>query len=970
MPRMTVQDKIQPGARLGRYTVERRVEVPEIAATLYLLRHELGARHAHVARDDDNLSFGVLFPTVPQDSTGVAHILEHVALMGSRHYPVSDPFFAMIPRSLSTFMNAMTASDWTVYPFSTRNEKDFFNLLGVYLDASFFPLLREDSFRRDGHRFEFKDPADKTSELTMQGVVYNEMKGAMASAGSVLYRALGKALYPDLTYANNSGGEPKDIPGLTYENLKAFHAAHYHPSNAFFFTYGNLPLERFLEPIEAQVMSQFQPLELDVSIPDQPLFDAPRQEEVAYPSSDTAHGAQVLLAWKLGHSFDTYQNVLWNVLSDVLLGNPGAPLHRALIESGLGSALADGSGYNDSFREAAFAAGLKGLPAGQAEAVQALVLDTLRDIADDGIPDELIDSAVHQYEIAQKEVSNAGYPYGLKLMFRVLGPWLYGGDPASGLNIGAELARLASERAGGRVFEPMLQSLLENTHRVTLALNPDPELAERQAEGERQMVAELSAGFTEADRDRIVAEALRLQALQEQPDDEGALPTLSVEDIPAEVARPAYALAQEGQVTVGRVPQPTSGLVYLDVQMRLDHLTDGQLDALPLYAYALTRSGAAGEDYVALAQRIEAVSGGVSAGAGVGTGPARLDDLRPSFTLGGKALSRNAGAFVALLHDLLTAPEFTAERLSALVRQRVSGLKAAVVGNGQAFAGRLAGAQVSPAGALDERQGGLSHLHWLQGLEGERLEALPGQFKAIQSALLAAPARVCLTATPEDVSLDLSPITELFGAPTPAAPFRAELAPRVPQARTADTPVAFNVQSWQTVPYTHHDSPALMVLSRLLRSEYLLRELREKGGAYGAHASFDARDGVFTLGSYRDPHIGRTYEVYQGVADFLAGELEARVLTESILSASKSLDPLTSPDTVGRLRFFGDQAGYTPEVQEAYKAGLLAVTLDDLRRVYREHLQEGEPAYALVAGHDPNPDTERLGLRFEVQSAT
>lgn len=967
---MTVQEKLKQGAAIGRYTVERVQEVPDIAATLILLRHELGSRHAHVIRDDDNLSFAVLFPTVPQDSTGVAHILEHVALMGSQNFPVSDPFFAMIPRSLSTFMNAMTASDWTVYPFSSRNEKDFFNLLGVYLDASFFPLLREDSFRRDGHRFEFKDPADKTSELTMQGVVYNEMKGAMASAGSVLYRALGKALYPDLTYANNSGGEPKDIPGLTYEQLKAFHAAHYHPSNAFFFTYGNLPLERFLEPIERQVMSQFEPLSLDVSIPDQPAFDAPRQVEVTYPSGDTAHGAQVLVAWKLGYSFDAYANLLWNVLSEVLLGNPGAPLHRALIESGLGSALADVSGYHDGFREAAFGAGLKGLGAGQTAAVEGLVLDTLKKIADEGIPDALIDSAIHQFEIAQKEVSNAGYPYGLKLMFRVLSPWLYGGDPASGLSLEAELTRLSAERSQGRVFEPMIRELLANPHRVTLTLSPDPDLAERQLEDERAMVARLSADFTEADKDRIVAEALRLQALQEEPDDVSLLPTLTVADIPAEVARPAYTTEQRGAATVGRVPQPTSGLVYLDVQLRVDHFTDEMLDALPLYAYALTRSGAAGEDYVALAQRIEAVTGGVSASAGVGVGPDRLDDLRPNFTLGGKALSRNAPAFVALLRDLLTAPEFSAERLAALVRQRVSGLKAAVVGNGQAFATRLAAAQLSPAGALDERQGGLSHLRWLQALDEGGLEAALSQFSAIQQGLLHGPARLCLTATPEDLDLDLSPILDALGTPEAASPaFTPALAPHIPQARTADTPVAFNVEAWATVPYTHPDSAALNVLSRLLRSEYLLRELREKGGAYGAHASFDAREGLFVLGSYRDPHIGRTYQVYRQVGDFLAGELEDRVLQEAILSASKALDPLTSPDTVGRLRFFGDQAGYTPEVQEAYKARLLAVTLDDLRRVYREHLTPEGAAYALVAGRDPNPDTEALGLTFEVESA-
>jgi len=425
---MTVTDRPTPGTRLGRYTVERVVDLPGVQATYYQLRHELGARHIHIERDDDNQTFAVFFPTVPRDSTGVAHILEHTALMGSRNYPVADPFFAMIPRSLNTFMNAMTASDWTTYLYSTRNRKDYFNLLGIYLDAAFFPLLRYESFRRDGHRFENADPADKTSELKMQGVVYNEMKGAMASPSSVLWKTVQKALYPDLTYANNSGGEPSEIPNLTYQGLKDFHAAHYHPSNAFFYTYGNLPLHEYLDAIEAGVMAHFTPSELDVSIPDQTPFTEPRTVTASYPSSDVERGAQALIAWKLGHSFDPDENLRWSVLSEVLVGNPAAPLTRALIESGLGSALADGSGYQDSFREGAFSVGLKGLNAEQAPAVHALILETLGRIAQEGIGADLVDSALHQFEIAQKEVSNAGWPYSLKLMFRAVGPWLYGGD--------------------------------------------------------------------------------------------------------------------------------------------------------------------------------------------------------------------------------------------------------------------------------------------------------------------------------------------------------------------------------------------------------------------------------------------------------------------------------------------------------------------------------------------------------------
>ena len=343
----------------------------------------------------------------------------------------------------------------------------------------------------------------------MQGVVYNEMKGAMASAGAVMWRSLGKALYPDLTYANNSGGSPEHIPELTHEDLKAFHAAHYHPSNAFFYSYGQMPLAGLLEVIERDVMSHFEPNPLDVQIPDQPNFGEPRREDIRYPSTDTERGTQVLVAWKVTPTYQAYDNLKWSVLSEVLLGNPAAPLYKPLIDSGLGSALADGSGYHDNFREAAFGVGLKGLSAENAPKVEALVLETLYTIEREGLDDELIDSALHQFEIGQREVSNAGTPYALKVMFGVINPWLYGGDPVANLNLAAELGKLHAERASGRVFEPMIrQWLLDNTHRVTLTLSPDPGLQEQQVEAEKAMVLRLSAGLTDADRAAIVEDAL------------------------------------------------------------------------------------------------------------------------------------------------------------------------------------------------------------------------------------------------------------------------------------------------------------------------------------------------------------------------------------------------------------------------------------------------------------------------------
>ncbi len=955
------------GERLGRYTVERVETLPDTASTYVQLRHDLGSRHIHVAREDENAAFAVTFPTVPKDSTGVPHILEHIALMGSKRYPVSDPFFAMIPRSLNTFMNAMTAADWTTYLFSTRNPSDFRNLLGIYLDAAFFPRLSRFSFLRDGHRFENADPADATSELKMQGVVYNEMKGAMASPGMVMSKALGKALYPDLTYANNSGGDPARIPDLTYEDLKAFHAAHYHPSNAFFYTYGALPLAEVLEVIERDVMAHFGPHELDVQIADQPNFDSARREHVSYPSSDTERGAQVLVAWKVTPTYQAYDNLKWSVLSEVLLGNPAAPLYKPLIDSGLGSALADGSGYHDNFREASFAAGLKGLSAENAVKVEALVLEVLHRIEREGLDDELIDSALHQFEIAQREVSNAGTPYALKVLFSMLNPWLYGGDPVASLNLSAELGKLQAERQQGRVFEPMIrQWLLENAHRVTLTLSPDPQLQERQAAEEKAMVERLSAHFGEEERAAIVQDALSLQ--HAPADDHSLLPSLGLSDVTLSVPRPAYASEELPSAAVYRAAQPTGGLVYLDVQVPLPELTLEQLDLLPFYAFAVTRNGAADMDEVALTRRIEAVTGGVVAGAGKGSGPEDPGAVRASLTFSGKALSRNAEALVDLLRDVIAEPRFTEERLAQLVNQRVAGMRAGLVSNGSAYASTLAGAQVSSLEALDERQGGFTAFKRLQRWQAEgEWSALRQQLEALSAIILAARARLVLSAAEPDLALNVSPIAERFGGAA-LHRYAPPLAARMPQARTADTPVAYNAAAFATVPYAHADSPALLVLSKLLRTEYLLKELREKGGAYGGSASFDPRSGVFTLSSYRDPHIARTFEVFGNVAAFLAGPLSERELTEALLSASRQLDPLLSADSVARSRIFSDLAGYTADLQEDYKARMMQVTLADLRRVQQRYLTPQQAAYATLSGRDPNPETAAQQLVFEVQS--
>jgi Zn-dependent M16 (insulinase) family peptidase len=324
-----------PGMRLGSFLVQNNQPVPELNLTAVSLQHEpTGARLLHLACDDPNNVFAVGFRTPPPDSTGVSHILEHTVLCGSQKYPVRDPFFAMLKRSLNTFMNAMTAADWTLYPVASMNRKDFYNLMGIYLDATFFPLLREQDFLQEGHRLDFADPDDPAS-LMIKGVVFNEMKGAMADPSSLLGRRLNAALFPTTCYGQNSGGEPLVIPELTWEQLRAFHKSYYHPSNSWIFTYGNLPLEEHLRHIDKLALSRFEHQDVASAIPlEQRLTESIRSTQTfpVGPDDDLQQRSMVQMAWLTCPIEDTFERAATGILANLLLGNPAAPLYQALIE--------------------------------------------------------------------------------------------------------------------------------------------------------------------------------------------------------------------------------------------------------------------------------------------------------------------------------------------------------------------------------------------------------------------------------------------------------------------------------------------------------------------------------------------------------------------------------------------------------------------------------------------------------------
>jgi len=692
---------------IGGYTIKRRDPLERIEGTyIELEHHRTGARHIHIETKDDNNGFAVFFPTPPTDSTGVAHILEHVVLAGSRRYPVRDPFFSMSRRSLATFMNALTGPDWTMYPFSTRNAKDYMNLLDVYLDATFFPRLSEDAFKQEGIRFEFEDPADPKSGLRYKGVVFNEMKGGLATPGAAVDRAMRSTLFEGLPYAHLSGGDPQEIPNLTWEQLRKFHATHYHPSNSYFYTYGDQPLANTLETIERNVLARFDRIQVDSAIPDLERFKNPRRAIEPYPitsDEDPSRKSQALLAWVTAPSADSFKLLAMRVLSEVLLGNAGSPLRKALIDSGIGSALADGSGLHDDFRDAVFGAGLKGIASEDAEKVERVVLETLETVADQGVDQSQVAAAIHHLEFEKRERSNAGFPYALRLLFTIQPPYHFGRDPVSALDFDADLEHLENARGEGRFFENLIRAeLLDNMHRALLTVVPDPDLEERQRRAELERLAAIEARLDEDQKRRIVEEALRLKADQEAKQDLSVLPTLELSDIPMKFEDVPSHDATVRQASVEFYPQPTNGITYLDLRSDFGALTQEQKDMLPLFSRALTQSGAASQDYVQIAARIAAHTGGVGAAAQVQSLAAKEDFLQ-SFVISGRALDRNAQLFIELLTDLVARLEIEPKRLKEIIAEIATRLESSLAGLGFQFALLRAHSKLSSEGAINDR---------------------------------------------------------------------------------------------------------------------------------------------------------------------------------------------------------------------------------------------------------------------------
>lgn len=935
-----------------------------------------GARHFHLNSGNPENVFLVAFRTVPMDSSGVAHILEHTTLCGSERYPVRDPFFMMIRRSLNTFMNAFTSSDWTAYPFASQNKKDFGNLLNVYLDATFFSRLHELDFAQEGHRVEFEEADNPDSKLVYKGVVFNEMKGAMSSAISTLWQTLCHYLYPTSTYHYNSGGEPADIPNLNYEDLKNFYRSHYHPSNAVFMTYGDIPAVEHQKQFEERALYRFSRLDKEINISDEQRYTQPLviEEPYSLEEKDLSSKTHVVQGWLLGKSSDLTELMQCQLMSSVLLDNSASPLRQALETTDLGTAPSPLCGLEESNREMCFVCGVEGAEPENAEKVESLVMNVINDVAKNGIETEKLESVLHQLELQQREVSGDGYPYGLHLILCGLSPAIHGGDPISALNIDPVLEQLRKDIQNPDFIKQLVKKhLIDNQHRVRLTLKPDADLARKKEQQERDRLDVLKESMNDKTIRRVLEQTRLLEQRQNQEDDPEILPKVGLEDIPGEIDEPEGRIDRIGPVPLTTFQQGTNGLVYQQIIIDMPDLEKELLEVLPHYTGCLTELGCGERDYLETQAWQDAVSGGIGASSRVRGSTRDVQDIQSHFIFSGKALARNQEKLTELMYESLENVRFDElDRIREIVAQDRARAEQSITGMGHTLALSAACSGMSPAAALSHRLRGLAGIQSLKTLddslaEKKAVNELADKFRNIHERILRSPRQLLIVCEADQEPALRQSLQAYWGKPAQAGTYKAFSQPAIRQKAnqlwTTSTDVNFCARSYPTVTIEHEDAAPLTVLAGFLRNGYLHRAIREQGGAYGGGASHDPDIAAFRFYSYRDPRLTETLGDFDASIDWLLNEEQPwRQVEEAILGIVGALDKPGSPAGEAKSVFFNSLYGRTRELREAFRNRVTKVKLEDLKRVGETYLKNGEASTAVITSARVAEQNTDLGL--------
>ena len=915
----------------------RTETIQELNTEAKIYRHiPTGAEILSMENDDENKSFGISFRTPPSDSTGVAHILEHTVLCGSRKYPVKDPFVQLLKGSLQTFLNAFTYPDKTCYPVASQNLKDFHNLVDVYLDAVFHPRITKDFFMQEGWHYELESVDD---DLTYKGVVFNEMKGVYSSPDSLLMESSQQSLFPDTTYGLDSGGSPKNIPNLTHEQFSAFHASFYHPSNARIFFYGDDPVEERFALLE-DYLKDFEQIEPQSAIALQPPLSAPRRIEKSYAVSADDENPKPMFTvnWLLPSPTDGERVFALILLDHILLGTPASPLRKALIESGLGEDIT-GGGMETHMIQMMYSIGLKGVDTANMEKAEALVTETLSQLVTNGIDQDDIEAALNTFEFDLRENNSGGFPRGLSLMLKALNTWIYDADPLELIAFEAPLQAVKQQAEQEGFFEQLIQELfLDNTHRTTVTLIPDAEHAARIEAEELEKLAAAKSGMDEAELEQIVENTRRLMELQATPDSAEAIATLPLlhrDDLDKSIRKLERSETGLHGATVLTHDLFTNGILYLDLGFDLHGLDQEDLPLASMMASALLEMGTQSEDYVSLSQRIAKTTGGIhgapalSPMTGSSTGLTR-------FFLRGKCMVNRTSELLDILKDILLTPNFdNRERFKQIALEHKSEMETSLVPRGHSAVMSRLKSRHNEAHWASEQLGGVDSLFFVRQLV-EQIDsdwpAVCARLKRIHQTLVDREHLVVNVTVDPPTILSVLESLDTFIEQLPNPGGYSEKKWRTESMSSSEAMTAPSQVNYVgcganlfDAGYTFHGSS--LVITRYLQTAWLWEKIRVQGGAYGGMCSFDQRSGAFVFASYRDPNLTASLDTYKATGSFLKDlQLDEDELTRSLIGAIGQLDAYQLPDAKGYSSCMRYLLNYTDDERQKLRDEVLATT--------------------------------------------
>jgi Zn-dependent M16 (insulinase) family peptidase len=928
-----VSQNLNAPASLHGFKLYKVQPIPELHSTAYLFTHEqTGANVIHLFNDDPNNLFSIAFRTPVQNSTGVPHILEHSVLCGSNKFPVKDPFQELLKGSLQTFLNALTYPDKTIYPVSSQVEKDFYNLVDVYCDAVFNPLLSENTFYQEGWHF---DVEDMSKPIGIKGIVYNEMKGVYSNFSSHVERRTLSALFPDTTYFFESGGDPEKIPELTYEQFRNFHARYYHPSNSFVFLYGNIPSEKSLAFLNDNYLSKFQKIKIDSEVQVQPLWSEPKSLTIEAPAPKEDDGTSTIaMVWIFGPSTDPVLMLAGRVITHYLLGTESSPLKRALIDSGLGEDLDDISGFETDLVQSVFAAGIRKSKPENTQKVKELILDTLESQVRGGLDKELLEGAIRQIEFALREVTGAHFPYNLRLAERCYRSWVYGGDPLAHLAFEAPLSIIKQEHAKGQQFFINLirERLLENSHHLLATIVASSEMGKKLEQQTEKQSHSLTANFDSARKQACYELTQNLVDQQKKPSPAEALeklPKLFKSDLPGKGRDIPTNIAEKAGVTIHEHPIFTSGIVYLDLGFDLRAVPQNLLPYIPIYLELLTRCGAAGMNYEQMATRTALSTGGIDSSVSCKTRIGTSDELLFYSFFHGKSLVPRFGEMLDIFKDIIIEPDLdNRKQIKDILLEERNSLNSSIISSGNYFALTRAASYLSKSRAVDEVLGGIEQLRFLDDLvENEKIDLIIKSIKELHSIIINRNAAIVSLTVDNPSSLEHQLGEFLDKLPSfqinPAQynfPFSKKTQSLGIEISSA---VNFVAKVWKLSSADPAGSGLLYLMSRNLSTGYLWDKVRVEGGAYGGSAMMSISHPIFACSSYRDPNLKSTLDHFEsGLKEVVSGISQDKV-DQSIIGTIGRIDMPLPPHSQGLGETMDLMLGNTPDFRQKLREAVL-----------------------------------------------